>query len=279
MPQSNPYTYPKSEPSSYQGYSPPKSYYPFPSQLPTGEPLVETVTFGDAYFKAKATPATLVSDATINAYYARGVVADPFVSADETAIKDALVAQLTLANNYRKSYIDSLAAALIFQHRQFKINKELKIEAPFKYQLEDVLQVEKDSINAALLEVQRKMNSAFASYSNKLQNRVTNMLKSFEEEQELIINALGRAIVDHKLVWNVFLALRIPWLNGISLSGTGVFNQDLTLVDLRPYKTVFDDWVYDVDMEEYDRQYREIIAQNKEFYTQVLAKMNDRERA
>ena len=168
------------------------------------------------------------------------------VDADQDTLLAAIITQVDAANDARKAYLEKIKAQRLRRLEEIHTDNKKKIAAPFEYQ-ERLLQEEEDDILQARNNAIRDSNDAF----DDLEWRLDELRKDIVEEQATevirIKAALNRAVFDHKLVGNVFHALKIDWLKELDVNTAArtvtptASSRDFTL-----YESIFDDFHYDI---------------------------------
>jgi hypothetical protein len=141
------------------------------------------------------------------------------------------------ADAVNTALLEDLSAALdaVQLEREDKINEELtkriirladafedhqaKAEAPFIYQ-DDMLLKEIDDIRVAMSNAEEDQDDAFADLIERMADFKNAKILEYESETDKIVRALDRAVRDFKQVDEVFYAMRIDWLQGVSIHGT-----------------------------------------------------------
>ncbi len=135
---------------------------------------------------------------------------------DQTALLTSIITQVTDANTYRKTQLQQ-----VFDMREQRLTEIyndnlIKIDAPFDYQIR-LLAEEEDDILEARANAVRDSNDAYDDLEWRLDSLFDDIIEDQEIEQERIFAAIERALVDKKNPAKVFLALKIDWMDTVTV--------------------------------------------------------------
>jgi hypothetical protein len=124
------------------------------------------------------------------------------------------------------------------------------------------------------------MDQAYDGMIYRFDEYVDDIIQSQADEEEDIVAALNRALVDHKPIDSVLYQLRIPFLNGISVDPTTfAVSFDATAAKFSEYNKIFDEFKYDVDIGDYQSMIEEYKMAYIKFYDNTLGGLDEKEKA
>lgn len=125
----------------------------------------------------------------------------------------------------------------------------MKIDAPFDYQIR-LLGEEEDDILEARANAVRDSNDAYDDLEWRLDSLSSDIIEDQQIEQERILQAIQRSLVDKKNPAKVFLALKIDWMDTVVVDPTTLTTLPVTgtglTQDFSDYDGMFNDFHYDI---------------------------------
>lgn len=85
---------------------------------------------------------------------------------------------------------------------------------------------ELEDINEAQENALEDQDEAFDDLIERMTDLYEAKLNEFETETDKIVRALDRALRDSKPIYDVFNAMRVDWLQGVSMMGNNAFFND-----------------------------------------------------
>lgn len=137
---------------------------------------------------------------------------DHFLEAQEQSdLRDALGDTITEANQFRITYLNFVYNRRMQRLEEIHADNMFKIDAPFDYQIR-LLEEERGDTVGAQNASNKDANDAFYDLNLRLDQFADDLTSSFQEEADMIKNAISRSFLDRKHPCKVLAALRIDWL-------------------------------------------------------------------
>ena len=166
------------------------------------------------------------------------------IEADQATLRDAIILAIQAAQTAREDKIDEVLERRKERLSDIHEDNLLKIEAPFDLQL-DLLQEEREDIEAAKANATGDQDSAFSDLEERMQDYQDDRNEALYRETDRVIRALERAVDDFKPIDEVLYAMRLDWLQGVYVAGdTAYYDEDV--YDLSVFDTEFDIFTFDI---------------------------------